>query len=265
MLVFEGTSVSYPTCSPDGNYLAFITTESIYVIRSDGTDLREIYTNNTSSPLFAEALSISNEGKVVVFTGGDPGGSGRLANVIINTETLESVILDTNLFNSIHHDISPDGSQISLFGGGGDIYIVTLDEVVLNRLTSPELLVRAVWSPDANILAITTGITGPQGGFHISLLDIDRLVQVPLTHLTNGQAVGIFSSWSPDGRQILFENNRPQEEDSRNLYVMNSDGSEQRSLTQFPLRVITSCFLTARPISLAVEMIENAPIPTVSP
>jgi TolB protein len=67
----------------------------------------------------------------------------------------------------------------------------------------------------------------------IYLLDLDGSGQQRLTFNDVGD---IFGSLSPDGKKIVFDSNRDRQSDeplnTSDLYLMNSDGSEQRHLTR---------------------------------
>jgi Tol biopolymer transport system component len=83
-----------------------------------------------------------------------------------------------------------------------------------------------VWSPDGKTIAfygtqfdrITDRPTGPP---HIYLVDANTGVQTPLGGDAS-PAVGRFPSFSPDGRQIAFDNGGP---NSGDILVSNADGS----------------------------------------
>lgn len=50
-----------------------------------------------------------------------------------------------------------------------------------------------------------------------------------LLQLTSGTKANEYPSWSPDGSMIVFSSNR---QGKRKLFVMNSDGTNQRPLLQ---------------------------------
>src|SRR3546814_7926136 len=56
------------------------------------------------------------------------------------------------------------------------------------------------------------------------------------TRLTDTPGIDIGGSYSPDGRQVVFESDRS---GSPQCYVMNADGSNQRRLSFFGLRCAT--------------------------
>ncbi len=53
-----------------------------------------------------------------------------------------------------------------------------------------------------------------------------------IRRLTHNPANDRFSSWSPDGKEILFASNRDSDDWIDHVYIMNADGTEQRRLTE---------------------------------
>ncbi len=166
------------------------------------------------------------------------GGGGRIAFVssINNNDEIFVANVDgsalTNITNNAAVDFaptwSPDGTKIAFTSdrGGGEyrvIYIMNSDGNDIFQLTDPTRdSTDPSWSPDGRRIAFSRSL----GETGIYLIDIDG------TNLT-GLSVESDSepNWSPDGTKIVFSSFR---DDNGEIYVMNSDGTNLRNLTNDP-------------------------------
>ena len=130
---------------------------------------------------------------------------------------------------------SPDGQKIAFMSFRDkprDIYVMNPDGTNLINLTqSPERSDSyPSWSPDGKQIVFSTG--------DIWVMDADGENQ---RNLTNHDASDINPEWSPDGRQIAFSSDRDRAWefegwDNRDIYVMNTDGTNLINLTNHPAR-----------------------------
>ncbi|PYP45553.1 MAG: hypothetical protein DMD42_05405 [Gemmatimonadetes bacterium] len=113
-------------------------------------------------------------------------------------------------------------------GARGDIYVMNPDGSGAVRLTdSPFLDGQASWSPDGRRIAFMSerdaiGVEEPQ---NIYGMNADGSAQTRLTFCSNDFCSLSNPSWSPDGRQIAFE------QFPGFIWVMNADGSAATRLT----------------------------------
>ena len=87
------------------------------------------------------------------------------------------------------------------------------------------------WSPDRDRIAFTgTGSSVPQDPAFEEIYTMDSDGS-HIDQLTNNTVPDFSPDWSPDGKKIVFSRGRPHAGGSdRSLYVMNSDGSDQKEL-----------------------------------
>lgn len=199
-----GRSSSTPVFSPDGEWIAFASSEdegpgAIFVVRSDGTDLRHL------------------------------------------TEPLqEGTSKEKPTFNDGHPRWAPDGKSIvfnrDVDERNAEIFEINLDGTGLRRLTDrPDWDTYPSISPDGRYL-LWRGVT-PQGGQSESgrnseVFIANRDGSEP-RNITNHPAFDGYPAWLPGGEGVVFASNRDAE--SRfdfNLYAMRPDGSGVTRLTE---------------------------------
>jgi TolB protein len=161
---------------------------------------------------------------------------------------------------------SPDGRRIVFLSrrdGDKELYIVSADGSGQRRLTSDARFVAPVWSPDGRQIAFEGGPQGPSGVYVVNadgsgqrrlaregrapawspdgrtiafvssakiyLMNADGSEHLALTKPMVGHNPSL--AWSPDGRKLAFlrEEGCP---GCFSLYVVGSDGSGLRNLTQ---------------------------------
>ena len=138
---------------------------------------------------------------------------------------------------------SPDGQKIAFVsnrGGMKDIYVVNADGSNLLNLTADTCSDRdPCWSPDGQKIAFMKVFSTITVGGEITdlgdiyVMDADGSNPTRLTYSHSAGVCGSFRPiWSPDGTKIAFFTNR---DGNREIYVMNSDGTEQINLSNHPL------------------------------
>jgi len=191
---------TFPRWSPDGSRIAFMAPgisgpTGIYTIRPDGTDVRWV-TDVASVSIYTQ-LAWSPDSQRIAFSylPTDVVGPAYPAIHVVNADGSGRRQLTDGLAWDYFPAWSPGGTRIAFASerdGNREIYVMDASGAAQTRLT-----------------------TDP--------LEDDR------------------PSWSPDGRQVLFVSNRDVDPARRaaepqlyvpEIYVMNSDGSDQRNLTR---------------------------------
>ena len=187
---------SFVRSSPDGRQIALYTTDSAYIANADGTNALRF---NVGGGLFATGLSWSTSGTTVVFAG----AVDRTAS-------------------SIYSSSPSGGSPTRLTSAAGKVDLMP------------------TWSPDGSRVAFARN-RDDQGGYEIWTMRADGTGQRRLT-TTTGVDYDLYPQWSPDGSTIVFERARLTHPDvlvqlpvdSREVWIMNADGTNARVLASGP-------------------------------
>ncbi len=228
--------VQYPTWSPDGQRIAFISTD-------DDKQIWDLYTMNADG-LDRKLILHSTDDGLKVFDRSNPTWSPdgtKLAFLARNQQgtNIYTVNADgTNIFNVTpdeYVDIapvwSPDGTRLLLTNyTDGKFHVISADGTTRTQLTTRPGF-DPVWSPDGQKITFASYRNGVQEIYVINANGSN------LTQLTVGSGNEFYPAfngpngtpvWSPDGTQLVFisgRNGRP------DVYSMNADGSNQTQLT----------------------------------
>lgn len=121
---------------------------------------------------------------------------------------------------------SPDGTKLAF--AKGDVAVVNADGTGFKRLPRTAQLDETdpSWSPDGSRLAFRSEGGGPSGLYVINADGSDR--RRIARNVRGGEESSI--NWSPDGTQVAF-NTAPSSSSGYQIYLMSSDGSGRRPLT----------------------------------
>jgi Tol biopolymer transport system component len=226
-LTASGASSTNPAWSPDGSKIAFASTaaldgsdaangtSNVWVMNADGSNLRPL-TNLTTPNTFSFTPIWSPDGSRVAF---------RSARALNGDDQINT----NNVFNT--WVVNADGSN----------------PIPLTKLTAlnADVLGQA-WSPDGSKIAFQSAraLDGsdaaiPTVNENIWVMNADGSRQTPLTQLTATNASSTEPVWSKDGTKILFISSRMLDGSNaadpnvtRNIWLMNSDGSSPAPLTK---------------------------------
>jgi Tol biopolymer transport system component len=226
------------------------TAGEIYLMDSDGTNLRRLTYDNTLDAF----ATLSPDGKKIVFT------SARIAGHDAPQSISDLFVMDTDgenqtwVIRGSSATWSPDGKDIafhaSASGAGlpikgdpgaatfdSDIFVVNLDDALSGAATrrnitnSPDAIDDdADWSPDGQKIAFTSHSVSdnPQNSVTAEIYTTSPYGG-PLERLTNNTEEERAPSWSPDGSRICYMCHHGGSDFE--ICVMNADGSGQTQLT----------------------------------
>ena len=239
------TSTPWRPCfSPDGEWIAFSMSGSIWKVRVQGGDAYEL----TANPTYDSSPTWSPDGRWIAYTADQDYRSVNLR--VLDTHTGESSWLTEGDHLNLDPVWSPDGSALLYVSTAPDgwynVYSIPVENGVPGqpvKLTedhayanerlyfgAQDLHIQPTISPDGNemILVSNRGISLGSGALWRAPIRSDamsaatRILREETLYRTRPQ-------WSPDGTRILYSSHRGSQ--YSNLYVLPVKGGEPYQLT----------------------------------
>lgn len=227
----------WPALSPDGEHLAFVRNDRIFVGDRDGQHATQL-TPNTLSP--DQSLPRwAPDGRSILFLQGSAGNEDGAPLYRINADRtgLRRVTIPIpDAGGVIWFSWAPDGRRIAAVmslsihccSPESHLFLFNPDGTGAREITEQgqTIFTDAVeWSPDGARLALV--------GFGISLIDTSGTVREPV--VVRDEFVHS-AAWSPDGSRLVFsmEDIFGDEPNPSRLFVINRDGSGFLQLTDPP-------------------------------
>jgi Tol biopolymer transport system component len=234
-----------PALSPDGRWLAFISTRSLLSVdifvadTSNGRVVRKL-TSTASDPHFSSIQFIHSAGtwdrgsrRLAVAT--VAGGRPALAIYDALEGSLEREIEIRDVDEILAPAWAPDDSTIAFSGQRGgltDLYLYDLKQNQLRRLTNDAFAdLQPSWSPDGRRLAFSTDRFTTDtaklsfGPYQIAVLDV---ASGSVERVLNTRGKQINPQWAPDGRSIYFVSDR---DGVSNVYRVSPGGADAAQVT----------------------------------
>jgi Tol biopolymer transport system component len=238
MVLMLAPNTAAPTAAqPALERIAFLSdrdgNNEIYVMSADGSNPTRL----TNTPAPEDSPAWSPNGSRIVFVSGRDGNNEIY---VMNANGSRQTRLTDNPGNDFTPSWSPDGRRIvfsSTRDGNPELYVMNVDGSNPTRLTdNPAAEVLPAWSPDGRRIAFQSN---RDGNFEVYVMSADGSSQ---TRLTNSPNFDAGPTWSPDGTRLAYNSNdgscppsgEPCSGAGFEVYVMNTDGTGQRRLTNNP-------------------------------
>ena len=221
---------SYPAWSPDGRLLAFVggagSVDQVFVIRGDGTGLRQI---TDSSPITKESLEWSSDGLRIAYSASASLDSGPFSIHVVDVDGSHDKTIAETRPPDVEYvelgDWSPDGRTIlygSDGGAGSGLWTMTPQGHHKTPLRDGpgDFGGGAAYSPDGTSLVFQADLDG--GCIYRSDARARHLMR-----LTQGCSEGFVLDWSPQGEWIIWGGGPHGPADAE---VMAADGSQRHTI-----------------------------------
>jgi Tol biopolymer transport system component len=203
--------------SPDGQFIAFN--------RKDGIDLMDADGSQATRLIEGGSPHWSPDGRFIAFNGKDGIYTIGVANRQVTHLTNRFAVFAGSAW-------SPDGKRIAFSGllnEHTDIFTVNADgSHEINLTNNGNEDVYPTWSPDGKYIAFQSY---RDGNGEIYLTTIDGREQINLTNSPEDESPPL---WSPVGQHIAFTASSSNSGLPK-LFIMNTDGSHKRLLTDSPV------------------------------
>jgi len=225
----------HPNWSPDNMKLVYSSNmggkTNIYTRRFDNkgdiTNLTNDYFQRSFDP------SWSPDSSQIVFSFVDSTADDNTAGLALmnsngaNITKLISVPCADRCSPPREPDWSPDGTRIVFVNSDDNVYTMNPDGTDLVNLTNhPSKNGQPAWSPNGSKIAFASLRSGK---WEIHVMSTDGSEAASLTAVLSRS---LEPSWSPDGHRIAFTVSP--ESSTKDVYVMNSNGTDQRNITNTP-------------------------------
>jgi TolB protein len=239
----------WPVWSPNGKKIAFDSNRTdhspkdsrqvndVFVMNADGSHVKKL----TDSKDVSGDAAWSPNGSLIAFDADRGTRKDLRAIYVINPKggKLQRVTRPRPPLSDYSPGFSPDGTHLVFLRARGTsenapaaLFTVRLDGSSLHRLTSFAMHVgEPDWSPDGARIVFEAH-PNPAAYPDIYVINATGGRPVNLTHNPTGQAGSADPVWSPNGRKILFRDNRYLNGTGRTgLASMNQDGSKRHFLS----------------------------------
>lgn len=235
-----------PIVSPDGTKILFFHEigpvgggytglGNLYLMDTDGSNLVQL----TGSDIYvASPMSFSPDGSKVLFTRSDPGISRSIYTINIDGSGLTRLTFD-NVGFVRYAEYSPDGSKIIfvreiLVNGqtfSEDLFSMNADGTNILRVTSGhEFISDPHFSADGTKIVFSSNQYGEE---HYTIETVNPSGS-SRTVLVEDVQVLINQQFTPDGTKIVFEKSFGENSGNRDIFRIDSDGSNLINLTNNP-------------------------------
>lgn len=150
---------------------------------------------------------------------------------VVNIDGTDLVRLTSNTARDAEPAWSPDGKRIAFVSdrdGRSHIYIMNADGSNAVRHTHSGDNYSPAWSPDGQKITFSSR---REGQFNIYVMSVDSGLE---TRVGFDRGYNSYPAWSPDGKTIAFSSDWRAFDFLFDLYAMNADGSNIRTVMEGP-------------------------------